>query len=138
MRIRVVVAGLLQAGLLACGQAAAPVQSEKDEAVANAAQEGAAADAAKMGSTLGLVAAARPDAAPGSPEELSFQFNAPDPASGMIIRTGNASIEVDSLDSGLGSLRQLARRVGGYLANSTIQGGKEQVRGTDIRSGATG
>jgi len=123
----VVVAGLLQAGLLACGQAAGPVQSEKDEAVANEARQ-VATDAAKSASTLGLVAAVRPDGAQASPEELPAYFNRPDPATGMIIRTGNASIEVDSLDSGLGALRQLARRVGGYVANSAIQGGKEQLR----------
>ena len=131
MRVRVVVAGLLQAGLLACGQAAAPVLSEKDEGVANEARQ-VATDAAKAGSTLGLVAAVRPDAAPASPEELPAYVTSPDPATGMIIRTGNASIEVDSLDSGLGALRQLARRVGGYVANSAIQGGKEQLRTATI------
>jgi Domain of unknown function (DUF4349) len=132
MRIRVVFAGLLQAGLLACGQAAGPVDAEKDEVAAQAAYRTAGNDAAKSSSALGLVAGARPDAAPASPEELPAHLNLPDPANAMVIRTGNASIEVDSLDAGLGALRQLARRVGGYVANSAIQGGKEQVRTATI------
>jgi hypothetical protein len=131
MRIRMVVAGLVQAGLLACGQAAAPVESQKDGAAANGARM-AATDEAKARATLGLVAAARPEAAPASPEELPADVDTPDPASGMIIRAGIASIEVDSLDPGLGALRQLARRVGGYVANSSIQGGREQVRTASI------
>jgi uncharacterized protein DUF4349 len=131
MRIRMVVTGLVQAGLLACGQAAAPVESQKDGLAYNGARM-AAADEVKARSTLGLVAAARPEAAPASPEELPAPVDAPDPAGGMIIRTGNASIEVDSLDPGLGALRRLARRVGGYVANSSIQGGKEQVRTASI------
>jgi uncharacterized protein DUF4349 len=131
MRIRMVVTGLVQAGLLACGQAAAPVESQKDGSAGNGARM-AAADEVKARATLGLVAAARPEAAPASPEELPAHVDTPDPASGMIIRTGNASIEVDSLDPGLGALRQLARRVGGYVANSSIQGGKEQVRTASI------
>jgi hypothetical protein len=126
MRIRLVVLGLLQAGLLACGQAAAPVDSKQDQLFGQR-ERAADSDAAK--SALGLVAGSRPDAAPASPEELHARTTtSPDPASGMIIRTGNASIEVDSLDSALGALRQLARRVGGYVANSAVQGGKEQVR----------
>jgi hypothetical protein len=131
MRFRVVVAGLLQAGLLACGQAAGPVNADKDE-VATQAFRAEANDAAKSSSALGLVAGARPDAAPASAEELPAHLNLPDPATAMVIRTGNASIEVDSLDAGLGALRQLARRVGGYVANSAIQGGKEQVRTATI------
>ncbi len=129
MRIRLLVAGLLQAGLLACGQAAAPVESDEDGKSMSLARE-TAADAAN--SSLGLVAGARPDGAPTSQAELPAHTSAPDPATGMIIRTGNASIEVDSLDAGLGALRLLARRVGGYVANSAIQAGKEQLRTATI------
>jgi hypothetical protein len=45
----------------------------------------------------------------------------------MIIRTGNASIEVDSLGSGIAAVRSLATRLGGYVANTAMQAGNAQV-----------
>ena len=45
----------------------------------------------------------------------------------MIIRTGNASIEVDSLESGIAEIRALAARLGGYVANTAMQAGNVQV-----------
>jgi hypothetical protein len=44
----------------------------------------------------------------------------------MIIRTGQASVEVDSLAPAIATLRTLAGRLGGYLANTSYQGGREQ------------
>lgn len=46
----------------------------------------------------------------------------------MIIRTGYAFIEVDSLESAIARVRQLAERAGGYIANSSIQTGEGQQR----------
>ena len=46
----------------------------------------------------------------------------------MVIRTGTASIEVDSLQPAIARLKQLAARVGGYVANSNIESGKSQLR----------
>ena len=46
----------------------------------------------------------------------------------MVIRTGTASIEVDSLQSAIARLKQLSARVGGYVANSNIESGKSQLR----------
>jgi hypothetical protein len=53
-----------------------------------------------------------------------------DPAavSSMVIRTGNASVEVDSLEPALDELRRLAQRVGGFVGNASIQSGREQLR----------
>ncbi len=117
MRIRVLVAGLLQAGLMACGQGAAPVKVERQELEA---RDAAAADHSS------------PESGATSPSELSTRSDYPDPASGMIIRTGNASIELDSLSSGLGALRGLALRLGGYVANVSLQGGREQIRSATL------
>jgi Domain of unknown function (DUF4349) len=47
---------------------------------------------------------------------------------GMLIRTGQASIEVDSLDRAVAELRLLADRMGGYVANTTLQTGRGQLR----------
>jgi hypothetical protein len=49
------------------------------------------------------------------------------PAS-MLIRTGSASIQVDDLDPAIAKIRQLATQLGGYVANSSIAGGRDQVR----------
>jgi hypothetical protein len=47
--------------------------------------------------------------------------------SSMIIRTGQASVQVDSLERGIRAVRALAGRVGGYVANSAIAAGAEQM-----------
>lgn len=47
---------------------------------------------------------------------------------GMIIRTGDASLEVDSLEPAVAAVQALARRVDGWIANTTMSGGREQVR----------
>ena len=50
----------------------------------------------------------------------------------MIIRTGQASLEVDSLDLAVAQVRQLAQRVGGFIANSQIQAGAARVRSATL------
>lgn len=49
-------------------------------------------------------------------------------APSMIIRTGTATVRVDSLEPALAEVRALAQRVGGYVANTTIQAGTAQYR----------
>lgn len=46
----------------------------------------------------------------------------------MIIRTGVSSIEVDSLEPAVAHVRELARRVGGFVANTQMQAGRQQTR----------
>jgi hypothetical protein len=50
----------------------------------------------------------------------------------MIIRTGHAGIEVDSLDAAIARVRALAQRVGGFVANTAVQGGKDQLRSASL------
>jgi hypothetical protein len=50
-----------------------------------------------------------------------------DPAR-LVIRTGQAGIEVDSLEPALAALRALAGRVGGFVGNASVQTGRDQVR----------
>lgn len=50
----------------------------------------------------------------------------------MVIRTGQASVEVDSLENSVAQLRLLAGRLGGYLANSSYQAGSAQYRSASI------
>src|SRR5437868_12485948 len=49
-------------------------------------------------------------------------------AATMIIRTGQAFIEVEKVDPAVLKIRQLAAQVGGYIANSSISGGRDQIR----------
>ena len=46
----------------------------------------------------------------------------------MIIRTGQAFIEVDKVDPAILKIRQLAAQVGGYITNSSVSGGHDQIR----------
>jgi hypothetical protein len=56
----------------------------------------------------------------------------PSTSSSMIIRTGFAGIEVDSLDAAIARVRALAQRVGGFVANTAVQGGKDQLRSASL------
>ena len=46
----------------------------------------------------------------------------------MLIRTGDASVEVDSLEPAIARLRALTERLGGFVANTTFQGGRDRMR----------
>jgi hypothetical protein len=46
----------------------------------------------------------------------------------MVIRTGQAFIEVEKVDDAVLKIRQLAAQVGGYITNSSISGGRDQIR----------
>ena len=50
----------------------------------------------------------------------------------MIIRTGQANIEVDSLEPAVALVRQLARQLGGYVANAALQTGRGQLRSATL------
>jgi len=50
------------------------------------------------------------------------------PAPTMVIRTGQAFIEVDKVDPAVLKIRQLTAQFGGYITNSSISGGQEQTR----------
>lgn len=54
--------------------------------------------------------------------------DASDPSGRLIIRTGQAGIEVDSLEPALDLLRMTATRIGGFVGNANIQTGRNQVR----------
>jgi hypothetical protein len=53
-------------------------------------------------------------------------------AAGMVVRTGQTSIEVDSLERAVSQVRLLAGRIGGYVANTTMQTGRGQLRSASL------
>ena len=54
--------------------------------------------------------------------------NAATSAPAMIIRTGQAFIEVKDVDAAVLRVRQLAAQVSGYVTSSSMSGGREQIR----------
>jgi len=63
-----------------------------------------------------------------SPDNALKNLNSATAAPTMVIRTGQAFIEVDKVDPAILKIRQLAAQVGGYIANSSISGGRDQIR----------
>ena len=53
-------------------------------------------------------------------------------AASMVIRTGQATIEVDSLERAVAQVRLLATRVGGYVANTVMQTGRSDLRSASL------
>lgn len=53
-------------------------------------------------------------------------------APSMIIRTGQASIQVDSLELGVARVRLVAEQLGGYVANASLQAGHDQLRSATL------
>jgi hypothetical protein len=81
----------------------------------------------------------RANAMPAAPEELHPRPNRPvytgtaiDVAPHMVIRTGFAGVEVDSLEPAVAALRLSAQQLGGYVANATVTSGREQQRGATL------
>jgi len=50
----------------------------------------------------------------------------------MLIRTGSAVIEVDSLEIAISEVRLLAQRMGGFIANTSMQTGRGQIRSATL------
>lgn len=46
----------------------------------------------------------------------------------MLIRSGNATVEARDVDAAVGRARQLAASLGGHVAGSSTEGGRDQVR----------
>lgn len=53
-------------------------------------------------------------------------------ATGMIIRNGHVSVEVDSIEIAMDRVRQLTASLGGYLGNVSVQTGERQVRSATL------
>jgi hypothetical protein len=76
--------------------------------------------------------AAAPQQTP-SPSGAPTQTAAVDPApTSMIIRTGDASVEVDTLERAIALVRGVAQRAGGFVANTSMTTGRDQVRSATL------
>ena len=121
--------------LTACdrGGERGPEQKARDEASQSLAKSRKAAPLSEVavsvaGRASGFASPSAPTPSDASATPLPSAHAVSDSiVSSMIIRTGQASIEVDSLERGIRAVRALAGRVGGYVANSSIAAGAEQT-----------
>ena len=85
------------------------------------------------GRTNGFVSPSAPGPSDASATSLPSAHAVSDSVvSSMLIRTGQANIEVDSLERGIRAVRALAGRVGGFIANSSIAAGAEQMHSATL------
>ncbi len=131
MRILSFLAALLL--LSACGSGQEPLMEM---------EQAASTDGAASGGSAPSVAAERAASAPkGAAADAAAPVAPPveaqAPAGGradtaivpsMIIRTGQASVEVDSLEPAIARVRRIAAGVGGYVANTSMSTGENEVR----------
>jgi hypothetical protein len=115
------------------GDAGSPVGSTV--AAAPAPDYAPAREAKASADAAGLSARAyAPELQPNSPSSFPSSSTAADSMpSAMIIRTGSASIQVDSLESGIAAIHALASSLGGYVANTSMQAGNAQVHSATIQ-----
>ena len=113
MRVRTMTVALLQVALLAAceGDTSSGSTTEQDISTTPEAQAKPSADAIALGSV-------------GKDERPA----AADPLERLILRSGQAGIEVDSLEPAMADLREATRRVGGFVADAAIRSGRHQVR----------
>jgi hypothetical protein len=67
-----------------------------------------------------------------SPADQWDHVNPQDSPSRFIVRSGQASIEVDSLEAAMAGLRRLVQQVGGFVADASIQSGRNQLRSATL------
>jgi hypothetical protein len=63
---------------------------------------------------------------------LGVPLPAIDPAGAMLVRHGEASIQVKAIDAAIGSVRQAAARYGGFVANTSLRTGKDEQHSATI------
>ena len=123
--------------LTACNRSSAFVAEkrarEQVAQTAMAAQNDASTRSEPVGAAAGGMKAESPAALDAAAIQMpSTHSTSDDVVSSMIIRTGQASVEVDSLEQGIRAVRALAGRVGGYIANSSIVAGTEQTHSATL------
>ena len=129
MRAQTMVIGLLQAALLmACERS----QRVSDETMKRDASNPKAANAVALGDVGAGTVSRQEVSAQAPPADQWFRTMQFDPASRLIVRTGQASIEVDSLESSMAELRRIVQRVGGFVADASVQSGRNQLRSATL------
>jgi uncharacterized protein DUF4349 len=129
MRAQMMVIGLVQAALLMACDDRSRSQNLSEPAwdrssTGSDAKATAPAPAAEPLASRGEVAAQ-------GPSQWSH-LGTYDVVSRLIIRTGQASIEVDSLEPAMAELRHIVQRAGGFVADAAVQSGGNQLRSATL------
>jgi hypothetical protein len=131
MRARTMAIGLIQAALLmACedrSKGDSKLARDRGEVTSNKAASPVALGA------MGEPAVSQQEASAQAPADQWSRAAAFDLASRLIVRTGQASIEVDSLESSMAELRRIVQRVGGFVADASVQSGRNQLRSATLQ-----
>lgn len=121
--------------LLACKGREETNQSFEGRAGGERVVTASAPMALDMAKQSGLMDAAQQSTPPSAPAPVNRIGGSGAPievSPSMLIRTGSASIEVAKLDPAIIAVRQLASKLGGYVANSSISGGRDQIRSATL------
>lgn len=124
--------------LLAACSGSEPKPAESQGGFTGSADQAASSPPMVKEGRQSLVQTTEADAAsrektPGSQSSISTgPAGSSEIAPSMLIRTGSASIEVEQLDPAIIKVRQLATQLGGYVANSSISGGRDQIRSATL------
>jgi hypothetical protein len=122
MRAQMTVIGLLQAALLmACEDSSSRV--ERKDLSSDQPSKAVALGAVGERTVSQQEAPASAKAASQWSRSSNFELG-----SRLIVRTGQASIEVDSLEPSMAELRRIVQRTGGFVADASIQSGRKQLR----------
>jgi uncharacterized protein DUF4349 len=131
MRAQTMVIGLVQAALLmACeDRSKGNSQAARDRSEVPSSKAASPVPLGTMGaSTVSEREASAPSPAPDQWSRATF-----DGASRLIVRTGQAGIEVDSLEPSMAELRHIVQRIGGFVADASVQSGRNQLRSATLQ-----
>src|SRR3954466_14555042 len=130
MRVQIVAIGLIQAAILtACDR----VTHNQARTTGEMAEITVKADSPVPMGKIGQTAVSQQEvpADAQTPGQWS-RTGALDFGSHLIVRTGQASIEVDSLQRSMTELRRIVQRVGGFVADASVQSGQHQLRSATL------
>jgi hypothetical protein len=130
MRTQTIVIGLIQAALLmACeDRSKSDTQAARDRSEVSSKSANPVALGAMGRSAVSERDASEQNQTPDQWSRATF-----DGASRLIVRTGQAGIEVDSLERSMAELRRIVQRVGGFVADASVQSGRNQLRSATLQ-----
>ena len=129
MRAQTMVVGLLQAALLmACERS----ERISDQTGKPDVSHDKASGPVALGAVGQRTVSPQEASAEAPPADQWFRPMAFDLASRLLVRTGQASIEVDSLESSMADLRRIVQRAGGFVADASVQSGRNQLRSATL------
>ena len=130
---------LLLATALACGTEASIDGNTSSVDAAPAGKVSSAEALSQSRTTPDALREASPAFAPataqdtaGAPAQSSGSQGAGAASTNMIIRSGNASLEVDSLELAIAAVQRIAISLGGWVGNTSLTSGDYQVRSATI------